>query len=205
MNAEITAVLADDHAAVLDAVGRMLDAQGIGVLACVSDGPAALTAIETHRPTVAVVDVRMPKLSGIEVARRAGASTTICIYTGHRDRAQMLDAVAAGVRGIVLKEAPLGDLVHAILVLAKGGAYFDPVLAGVLMVGDELEPPAKLSERERSVLRFLADGHRNEAIGSELHIAPDTVRAHIRNAMRKLGAFTRTQAVATAMRRELID
>jgi len=205
MNAEITAVLADDHAAVLDAVARVLEAHGVEVVACVSDGESALAAIEQHQPSVAIVDVRMPRLSGIDVARRVGEATTICVYTGHRDRAQMLDAVDAGVRGIVLKEAPLGDLVHALHVLVKGGAYFDPVLAGVLMSGDELEPPAKLSERERSVLRFLADGHRNEAIGSALHIAPDTVRAHIRNAMRKLGAFTRTQAVATAMRRELID
>jgi len=205
MNAETTVVLADDHAAVLDSVGRMLDAQGIEVVACVYDGVAALEAIELHQPTVAVVDVRMPKLSGVEVARRGGSLTTICVYTGHRERAQMLDAVAAGVRGIVLKEAPLADLVHAIRVLARGGAYFDPVLAGVLMAGEGLEQPAALSERERSVLRFLADGHRNETIGSALHIAPDTVRAHIRNAMRKLGAFTRTQAVATAMRRELID
>jgi DNA-binding NarL/FixJ family response regulator len=205
MNAQTTVVLADDHAAVLDSVGRMLDAQGIEVLACVYDGEAALAAIEEHRPTIAVVDVRMPKLSGVDVARRGAALTTICVYTGHRERAQMLDAVAAGVRGIVLKEAPLADLVHAIHVLARGGAYFDPVLAGVLMTGEGLEQPAALSERERSVLRFLADGHRNETIGSALHIAPDTVRAHIRNAMRKLGAFTRTQAVATAMRRELID
>jgi DNA-binding NarL/FixJ family response regulator len=205
MNAEITVVLADDHAAVLDSVGRMLDAQGIEVVACVDDGNAALDAIEEHRPTIAVVDIRMPKLSGVEVARRGGTLTTICVYTGHRERAHMLDAVAAGVRGIVLKEAPLADLAHAIRVLARGGAYFDPVLAGILMASDGLEQPAALSERERSVLRFLADGHRNETIGSALHIAPDTVRAHIRNAMRKLGAFTRTQAVATAMRRELID
>jgi len=203
-NPEITVVLADDHAAVLDAVGRTLEKHGIEIVDAVGDGPAALAAIELHQPTVAVVDVRMPKLSGVDVARRAATLTNVCVYTGHRERAQLLDAVAAGVRGIVLKEAPLADLVHAIRALARGGAYYDPVLAGVLM-RTESGQSAPLSDRERSVLRHLADGHRNETIGSALHISPDTVRAHIRNAMRKLDAFTRTQAVATAMRRELID
>jgi two-component system response regulator DesR len=205
MNDPVKVVLADDHPAVLDSVGRVLESHGIEVVGTAADGSSALAAIERHRPTVAIVDIRMPKLSGIEVARRCADGVSLCVYTGHRDRALLLDVVAAGVRGIVLKEAPLADLAHAVRTLARGGAYFDPVLAGVLVAADGVMQPSTLSERERSILRFLADGYRNEAIGNSLHIATDTVRAHIRNAMRKLEAGTRTQAVAVAMRRELID
>ncbi len=205
MSGPVSVVLADDHPAVLDAVGRVLETYGLDVVARVSDGASTLHAIELHRPDVAVVDLRMPKLSGLEVARRARDPARICVYTGHRERALMLDVVAAGVRGIVLKEAPLADLAQAVRVIAQGGAYFDPVLAGVLMGAEPCGGQATLSERERGVLRFLADGYRNDAIGRSLGIAADTVRAHIRNAMRKLDAETRTQAIAIAMRRHLIE
>lgn len=205
MDTPVTVVLADDHPAVLDAVSRTLEAANIEVLATAADGAAALEAIEALRPTVAVLDIRMPKLSGIEVARRAAEVTRVLVYTGHRERTLLLDVVGLGVHGIVLKEEPLEDLVHAIRLVAAGSSYFDPVLAGVLLQADGFQQHAPLSDRERSVLRFLADGYRNEAIGRSLHIATDTVRAHIRNAMRKLDAATRTQAVASAMRRELID
>jgi DNA-binding NarL/FixJ family response regulator len=201
----ITVVLADDHPAVLDSIARMLEANGLRVVATAVDGPGAVEAIEHHRPDVAVIDVKMPKLSGVEVARRAAPLTSVCVYTGHRERTILLDLVGIGVRGIVLKESPLADLPHAVHTIADGGAYYDPVLAGVLVGVAGADGTAPLSERERNILRFLADGYRNEGIGSALNIAPDTVRAHIRNAMRKLGAGTRTEAVAAAMRRELIE
>lgn len=199
-----TVVLADDHPAVLDSVARVLERDGIAIVARTADGPATLAAIETHRPDVAVIDVRMPKLSGVDVARQAAGTTGVCVFTAHRERGLLLELVDVGVRGIVLKESPLTDLAQAVRCVAGGGAYFDPVLAGVL-VQDGPGQQSALTERERSVLRFLADGYRNDGIGRALHIAPDTVRAHIRNAMRKLGVYTRAQAVAAAMRRELID
>jgi two-component system nitrate/nitrite response regulator NarL len=204
MKRATTVVLADDHPAVLDSVGRILEGHGVDVVARTGDGSTALEAIEQHRPAVAVIDVRMPKLSGLDVARRAVNTTTVCVYTAHGERSLLLELVEIGVRWIVLKESPLNDLPRAVRALAQGGAYFDPVLAGVLVAADR-EQPSALSDRERNILRFLADGHRNDGISSALHIAPDTVRAHIRNAMRKLGAYTRTEAVATAMRRELIE
>lgn len=200
----ITVVLADDHPAVLDAVGRMLETQGMEIVARASDGPNALEAVERHRPHVAIVDLRMPRVSGLDVVKRAAETTTVCVYTGDRERSLLLDVVAVGARGIVLKDSPLTDLLEAVNALVRGHAYFDPVLADVL-VSTDTGDAGLLSDRERSVLRLLADGSRNESIGRALHIAPDTVRAHIRNAMRKLGANTRTQAVAVAIRRELID
>lgn len=195
-------VLADDQTATLDAVARVLRARGFRIAAAVRDGQEALGELAAHPSAIGIVNARLPRVSGLEIARRAAPGTAIILYTGHRDRASLLDGLAAGVRGIVLKEAPLEDLVRAIQTVATGGVYIDPVLAGVIVTA---EGTKALTDRERSVLRLLADGHRNDLIAEELGIAPDTVRAHVRNAMRKLGVDTRTQAVAEALRRALIE
>jgi len=129
----------------------------------------------------------------------------VILYTGHSDRTQLVEALDAGVRGFVLKEAPLADVSRAIATVAKGGVYVDPVLAGVLAGGDATQQLKMLTQREREVLSLLSDGLRNEEIGRRLHIAGETARAHIRNAMRKLDADTRTHAVALALRQSLIE
>ncbi|MGZ4340187.1 MAG: response regulator transcription factor [Gaiellaceae bacterium] len=203
----VTCVVADDHPAVLEAVAEFLAKGGIEVVGRAVDGEEALARIDEHRPAVALVDVRMPKLGGIEVARRAQRSapeTSVVLYTGYGDRALLTEALDAGVGGFVLKEAPLDDLLRALQTVAGGTTYVDPVLAGTLAassVGPEL--PA-LSRRERDVLRLLADGLSNEEIGKQLFISAETVRAHVRKAMAKLDADTRTQAVARALRDRLI-
>jgi len=201
----ITCVIADDHPAVLDSVSRVLAGYGIDVVAQVRDGEDAVKAIEEHRPQVAVVDLRMPGMSGITVAWRAAQHTAMILYTGYSDRALLLEALDAGVRGFVLKEAPLADVMRAIETVAKGGVYIDPVLAGVLASGAATKQLKMLTPREREVLHLLSDGLRNEEIGRRLHIAGETARAHIRNAMRKLDADTRTHAVAMALRQSLIE
>jgi two-component system, NarL family, nitrate/nitrite response regulator NarL len=199
----ITCVVADDHPAVCDSVSRALAADGVVVLARVRDGDDALAAIREHRPEVAIVDVRMPGLHGVALAREAAELTAVVLYTGYGDASLVLEALAVGVRGFVLKEAPLAELVRAAECVAAGGIYVDPVLVGCV-VGDR-DARGRLTPREREVLCLLADGKRNEEIGNELRIAAETTRVHIRNAMRKLGAETRTQAVATALRKSLID
>ena len=201
----ITCIIADDHPAVLDSVSRVLAAQGIEILAQVRDGEDAVTAIEEHKPQVAVVDLRMPGMTGIAVARRAAKHTAMILYTGYSDRTLLVEALDAGVRGFVLKEAPLADVTRAIETVAKGGIYVDPVLAGILASGEATQQLTMLTQREREVLRLLADGLRNEEIGRRLHIAGETARAHIRNAMRKLDADTRTHAVAVALRQSVIE
>jgi DNA-binding NarL/FixJ family response regulator len=203
--AQITCVLADDHPAVLDSVARVLATHGINIVAQVRDGEEAVRAIAEHKPQVAVVDLRMPGMSGISVARRAAEHTAMILYTGYSDRTLLVEALDAGVRGFVLKEAPLADVARAIETVAKGSIYVDPVLAGVLASGTATQKLGMLTQREREVLRLLADGLRNEEIGRELHIAAETARAHIRNAMRKLDADTRTHAVAVALRQSLIE
>jgi DNA-binding NarL/FixJ family response regulator len=202
---QITCVIADDHPAVLDSVSRVLSSHGINIVAQVRDGEDAIRAIEKHKPQVAVVDLRMPGMSGITVARRVARQTAMILYTGYSDRTLLIEALDAGVRGFVLKEAPLADVSRAIETVARGDVYVDPVLAGVLASGEATQNLKLLTQREREVLRLLSDGLRNEEIGRELHIAGETARAHIRNAMRKLAAGTRTHAVALALRQSLIE
>jgi DNA-binding NarL/FixJ family response regulator len=203
----ITCVIADDHPAMLTAVAEVLIKHGVDVVGKAADGQDALEQIEAKQPRVALVDVRMPRLSGIELAKRAAMvapNTSIVFYTAYGDRALLSEALDVGARGFVLKEAPLPDLVRAVERVAAGEAYVDPVLAGVLVSAQTDKMPS-LTQREREVLRELADGHSNEEIGKRLFISPETVRTHVRKAMAKLEADTRTQAVAKALRQSLIS
>ena len=207
MSERITCVIADDHPAMLTAIADTLERSGIEIVGSASDGQEALAQIEAQQPRVALVDVRMPRLSGIEVAQKAATvapNTSIIFYTAYGDRALLSEALDVGARGFVLKEAPLSDLVRAVERVAAGDAYVDPVLAGVL-VSAQTEKIPSLTQREREVLRLLADGLSNEEIGKRLHISPETVRTHVRKAMAKLEADTRTQAVAKALRQSLIS
>ncbi len=200
-------LIAVDHPAVLRAVSAYLEEEGIDVVAQVRNGPDALSKIGELAPDVAIVDLRMPVLSGIEVAREAtrrAGSTAIVLYTGAADRAPLSEAVDAGARGFVLKEAPLGDLVRAIETVSGGGTYVDAVLAGGLASGKATERLVDLTQREREVLRLIADGKDYRQISAALFISPETVRTHVRKAMSRLEADTRTQAVATALRQALI-
>lgn len=205
----ITCVLADDHPPILDAVARFLGASGIEVVATARDGDAALAAVAAHSPSVCVTDVRMPRVDGLELARRVGRETPVLLYSGTADSALVSDALDAGARGFALKDAPLEDIVRAITTVARGDLYVDPVLAAALAAtrrpaaggGGERKP---LSQREREVLRMLAEGGSYTEIGGALYLSPDTVRAHAQRAMTKLGARTRTQAVAVALREAMI-
>jgi DNA-binding NarL/FixJ family response regulator len=200
----VTCLVADDHPAVLEAVAEFLAAAGIDVVARARDGEEALARIAERQPAVALVDVRMPGIDGLEVARRArraAPGTSILLYTGYGDRAVLAEAFDAGVGGFVLKEAPLDDLLRAVRTVAAGKTYVDPVLAASA-IGPSTAP--RLTPRERDVLRLLADGLSNEEIGKELFSSAGTVRGYIRKAMDKLGADTRTEAVAAALRQNLI-
>src|SRR5258707_4237521 len=200
--ARTTVVVADDHPPILDCLTRFLAAAGFDVLDTVLDGERALASVATHGPIVCVADVRMPKLDGLELARKlakVAPETAVLLYSGVSDRGLVSDALDAGAKGFALKDAPLDDLGRALDTVAAGGLYVDPVLAASLAIrrGDERK---SLSEREREVLRLLAEGGSYADIGAALFLSPDTVRAHAQRAMLKLGARTRTQAVAVALR-----
>jgi DNA-binding NarL/FixJ family response regulator len=198
--------VADDHPAVLRSVCDVLIDAGVDVVGRASNGEEAAVKIEATRPTVAVVDVRMPRLTGIQIAARVSRTApeaAVILYTAYGDRALLSEALDAGVRGFVLKEAPLQDLTRAVQMVADGSVYIDPVLAGVLASAESERMP-QLTKREREVLRLLADGLTNQEIGKQLFLSPETVRTHVQKAMRRLEADTRTQAVALALKQSLI-
>jgi DNA-binding NarL/FixJ family response regulator len=205
----IRCVLADDHPAIVDSVSRFLqDVEDVELVGRATNGARALELIERFTPDVAILDIRMPEIDGIEIARRltgSGSATATILYTGAADRSVLLEALDAGARGFLLKEAPLDDLTRAIRILSGGGTYVDPALAGELTGPRATERLHNVTKREREVLRLLADGMRNEQVARELSISPLTVRTHVKKAMLKLEADTRTQAVARALRESLIS
>src|SRR5439155_20689727 len=134
-----TIVVADDHPAMLTAVAEILERHGFAVVGRAPDGQQAVALIEALKPDIGLVDLRMPRLSGIEVASQAALvapGTSIIFYTAYGDRALLSEALDVGARGFVLKEAPLSDLLRAVERVVAGEAYVDPVLAGLVVSGD---------------------------------------------------------------------
>lgn len=204
----ISCLVADDHPVMVEAVCAFLTDHGIEIAGRAQNGHEALEKIEARRPDVALVDLRMPRISGVEVARRAARSTpetAVVLYTAYGDRAHLLEAIDAGARGFVLKEAPMADLGRAVEMVAGGAVYVDPVLASTFARSGAADRLQTLTQRERKILRLLADGHSNEEIGKRLFISAETVRTYVRKAMKKLEADTRTEAVAKALRQSLIS
>jgi DNA-binding NarL/FixJ family response regulator len=203
-NCGLACIVADDHPVVLEAVSALLESRGVDVQGRARDGEGALALIAEKHPPLALVDLRLPAMSGSEVAREAqrlSPETSVIVYTGQTDVACMTEVLDAGAKGFVLKDAPLEDLMRALEMVADGGVYVDPALAGVLI---DSKGTGRLTPREREVLRLAADGLSSKKIGERLFLSPQTVRGHVGNAMGKLQAHTRTQAVATALRERLI-
>jgi DNA-binding NarL/FixJ family response regulator len=194
-------LLADDHPALTVAVSAYLSENGFSVVGPAPDGRRAVALATEEQPELALVDFRMPRLAGVELIRalrEASPNTRIAVYTAEADERIAHEVLEAGAVALVLKEAPLADLVRALEAALGGGSYLDPALAG------ETEPGKKLTERELAVLELLAEGLQHEEIGRRLGISSETVRTHLRKACDRLGAATRTQAVATALRLGLI-
>ncbi len=200
-------VVVDDHPAVLDALGRLLAGAGLRVAALASRVDEALEAVETERPDLLVCDIRLGEESGIDLVReivRLDAATAALVYTAYPDWALAQEALDAGARGFALKDAPLAELLRAIDIVREGGIYIDGSLARRLLAEGASERPP-LTQREREVLRLLADGLRTEEIGRRLFLSPATVKVHVVKALHKLGARTRSHAVATALRTGIIS
>lgn len=199
----VTCLVADDHPALVQAVVDYLRAVNVDVVATAADGERAVAlAIETT-PDVALVDFRMPRLSGTELLERlrdAAPETRVVVYTADADEAVVRGSLGAGASGVLLKEAPLADLLRALTSVVAGSTYLDPALAA-LGLGDGAPV---LTEREEAVLSMLAEGLSHDQIGARLSISGETVRSHVRKACDRLGATTRTEAVAKALRMGLI-
>jgi two-component system, NarL family, nitrate/nitrite response regulator NarL len=200
-------IIADDHPGLLAAVGDYLGENGYDIVGRVGDGLSALAQIAEERPELALVDYRMPRCAGGELVRRikeASPETRVAVYTADADERVVSEALAAGADGVVLKEAPLPDLVRALSSIESGRPYVDPGLAVAALGRTRTRSGTQLTEREVEVLALLAEGLSHEEIGNQLKIAAETVRTHARKAAERLGARTRTQAVASAIRLGLL-
>jgi DNA-binding NarL/FixJ family response regulator len=211
----LTVVLVEDHALTRAGLKTALDAAGdLRVVAEADDGPSGLAAIEEHQPDVAVVDLGLPGLDGIEVTRRArlvAPRTRIAILTVQDLETEIHAALAAGADAYSLKTSPPDRIVAAIRAAAEGGAYFDSRIAHVVLGRLSSEPGSRpseidtpLSPRETEILRMISEGRGNAEIAEALFIGLGTVKGHIRDILEKLAAADRTQAAVVALRRGFI-
>ena len=208
----IRVLLADDHAVVRQGIRQFLEAVGdIHVLAEAADGEQALRLIRQHRPDVAVLDIQMPKQSGIEVARAVRSERLpvgILILTAFDDEPYIRAVLQAGANGYVLKTADADDIIEAVRSVHEGKSVLDPAIARRLMNqlarSQDVLAVEALTERELEVLRLTAHGYTNKAIGAQLSISDRTVQGHLAKVYGKLHAASRTEAVMRAVTLGLI-
>jgi two-component system, NarL family, response regulator NreC len=206
-DSQVSIVIADDHAVVRSGLRMLLDAEpGFSVVADAGTVGEARQAVEQHRPTVLILDLHMPgdtSLSAMPAIRRSAPDTAIVVLTMQEDPAFAREAMAAGARGYVLKEAADTELVAAIRTVAEGGTYLQPDVGARLAVAatGDAQP---LTPRETEVLRLVALGHTNSEIADSLYVSIRTVETHRSNIQSKLKLSRRADLVSYALERRLI-
>jgi DNA-binding NarL/FixJ family response regulator len=193
-------VLVEQHEALRDGLAVLLERRGFVVLGCATTAADGEKLIAEREPDVAVVGVDLPDERGTELVRRLNERPPcpkFVIYTGLKDPDLLEAAYRSGARGLVAKPAGLPVLVEALREVWRGGRYFDPSFRRGS--GNSNGSVKALSSRESEILSLLAQGLTGEQIAKRLVLSPETVRTHIRNAMEKLGARTRTEAVVKAL------
>jgi len=200
----IRVLLADDHPALRVGLRVLLEqAPGVEVVAETGDGVQALEQIVALEPDVAVLDCRLPGLPGTEVAaqvRRRGLATRILALSTYSDEQYVRGMLAAGAVGYLLKEDAPGVIVAAVQAAAQGRAWLSPAVAAVVaaLARSDHPSPQDLTEREREVLRLVAQGRTNKEIALSLGIAERTVEFHITNLLAKLRLASRVEAAVWA-------
>ncbi len=207
-------VLADDHALFRDGVASLLDAWGHEVVGLASDGDEVVVLAERLEPDVILMDVRMPRTSGLEATRRIAASRpgiAIVMLTMSEEEDDLFQAIKAGARGYLLKNLEAHQLRSMLDGVARGEAAISPATAARIMAQyarggprGPTAPPDRLTDREVEVLRLVTDGLRNKEIGAALGISENTVKFHLRNILEKLHAESRTELAARAVREGLV-
>jgi DNA-binding NarL/FixJ family response regulator len=196
-------VLADDHALVLDGLRMMANAErDLHVVATATDGERALEAVRRFRPDVAVLDVQMPNMDGLECLTRVRAEvpgTRVLLLSAFADPPTLRAAVERGADGYALKTDPPQVTFRAIREVAGGRLVF-PASARRWLMGPRGAEPGALTEREEAVLQLLAEGRTNAQIAAAVCLSPNTVKFHLRNLFAKLGVSNRTEAAATLRR-----
>ncbi len=208
-------LLVDDHAVLRDGVRMVLESQpGFQVVGTTENGRDALRLVEDLRPDIAVLDIAMPEMNGLEATRairQCCPQTQVVILSMHEGEEYLREALRAGAAGYVLKRAAAKELVGAIQTVRHGESYLDPALTRTLISdyvrqverGDET--PDSLTERELEVLKLVAEGFTNRQIAFKLNISIKTVQTHRANLMDKLNLHDRTELVRYAIRRGLIQ
>jgi len=214
MNARLIRVLlVDDHALVREGFRRILDDEpGITVLAEASGGAEAIARHRALEPDVVVMDLAMPEINGLHAAiemLRHRADTRILILSMHADPQYVRNALDAGVKGYILKNANEIELTQAVRAVAAGGEFLSPELAASMGGGrgdGGIEDPfARLSAREIQVLRLIALGKSNREIAKILNVSVNTVAVHRTNLMATLGLHKAAELVLVAVRKGLVD
>ena len=204
---KIRTLIADDHTIVRAGIRQFLDsAPDIEVVAEAEDGEEAKSLILAEHPDVAVLDIQMPKATGIEVTRWAKANAQgvgILILTAYNDDPYVMAVLQAGANGYVLKTAAPDDIIQAVRDVHAGKSVLDPSVTKALMAGlfhkSETQPVEQPTEREMEVLHLVAKGFTNKAIGVQLGISDRTVQGHLAHVFDKLQAGSRTEAVMRAV------
>lgn len=208
MSEPISVVLIDDHVALRRGIELLLGRWGHVIAGSARDAAQGYEVVRRIRPDVVVIDLGLPGQDGAELTRRLVADDpdlAVLVYTGLEDGTRLSEALDCGARGFALKSGSPEDLIQAIRTLAEGGSYVDPRLSSVIVERATAEHVHELSPREREVLDLLAQGLTGADAARRLHLSPETVRTHIRNAMVKLQAHTRVHAVALALRQKEIS
>ncbi len=206
---KIRVLLADDHTVVRQGIMALLaEEPDIGVITEAGDGREAVLLAERFRPHVAVLDIAMPLLNGLEAARRilkGVPATRVILLSIYADEAYALEAAGIGVQGYLLKEAAAHQLVSAIHAVFKGDRYFaPPILEALKKPRPPKEDGNSLTTREREVWQLIAEGHANKEIAHLLDRSVNTIRNHRRRLMRKLKAHNVADLVRFAARKGVI-
>jgi DNA-binding NarL/FixJ family response regulator len=209
-------LLADDHTVVRQGLRKVLEERPEWeVVAEAGDGREAVRLAEQHKPDVAILDVAMPLLNGIEATRQITKrlpNTRVLVLSMHADEAYVTQILQAGATGYLLKDSADVDLVQAVGEVSKGKSFFSPKIARVMLddyvraladkgVTDRYE---SLSEREREIFQLIAEAKTNKEIASLLNVSPSTVETHRAHIMEKLDIHSAAEIVLYAVRRGVI-
>ena len=209
----IRVLIADDQEMVRTGFRMILSADDeIEVIGDARDGREAVDAVARDHPDVVLMDIRMPVLDGLaatrEIRSRGDVTTAVMILTTFDDDDYLYEALAAGASGFLLKDAPADDLVRAVRVVASGDGLLAPAVTRRVIdkvakhapAADDVAAVERLSERERDVLRLMAEGLSNAEIAQQLFVGEATVKTHVARILQKLPARDRVQAVIVAYR-----
>jgi two-component system, NarL family, response regulator NreC len=203
-------ILVDDHAMFRQSLRKLLEDQGFSIVGEASDGREAVRLARTQDPDIAILDVSMPLLNGIDAAHeihRLAPRTQVILLTMYREEAYILEALRAGIRGYVLKDQAASDLIAAVGDVLKGSIYLSPGISEAVVKAYKSKsnaPGEPLSSRERQVLQLVAEGNTTKQIASILNVSVKTADSHRTRIMKKLDIHETASLVRYAIRLGLI-